>query len=950
MPRLRIAPAESNPASKGPLLATLRTTVFLVLALLNAASAGAMQVELRPWRDDLVPPAFAADDPEQARRAFALDSLAVRAADALSATWLGRLPTIDGRLDDWPPSVRWRDLRGASALVRGAWSGNADVVLEFALAWNADGLLFGARLADDALTDARLAGGDIESVLLSIGTASPVVQRYWRGAERTVRVWVDGRTEAWAAWRNRLPLIVEPAPLGIVAGVHTTRAADGSARIEAELFVPWDFVYPALPHPSAQMLVNVLVEDRDAGQGKLFAWASYVETGRPAGGGRKVGERRRGWAELEWRGDAPEDAWVVSIQQATVEASQPIELVVVSARGAGPEGKLAVRVGETPLGVTAKPSRTPLFVHVVDPRLPHGVDARGRSADVVLGTAAGEVWRRLTLRSAPRAADWPAEPAVFPLGGADPVRFPRAADAAAHAGDIRVAIEALGTWDAERHREIGIPVVRSERWARLESRIELVQGMRAELRPGPGSEDAAHKLAERWPERAPSGIPVATPVVRGYTSRLDGSVQPYSLYVSRAAARAKKAPLVVLLHGAGESHASPFVVAGLAQEIEARGWIAVSPHGRGQTGFQLAGERDVLDVVDDVRRALGVDARRIHVVGYSAGGSAAWLLSLRHPHLFAAAAPISAYGDLDQQGLFSALGYADPELFFFETLNPARLVRPKLDTYYRVEHAERDPIVSVMHARIMTDRLGQYDVPHDTHIVDGEEHGAVLFAEQLAAVLESFAGRSRRDDGEAEPRWFAGSGGPIATVFGRAPFVVVYGTRPLPAGVQPVGAGRGSGLVLTGPEADRRTSEQFALEWQSIFAGTPPILPDTLVTTEIEAGYNLVLIGDPRTNRVLERLAPELPVTWQGDAIRVGGSEHASADAGVMFAAPHPRLPERSVVVLTAMGERLGGKGKSLLKAGVDWVVTTDSHARIAMGHFERIPSVPRPPRVRTDG
>lgn len=931
-------------------MATLRTTVFLVLVLLHAASGGAMQVELQAWRDDLVPPAFAADDPEQARRTFAPDSLAIGAGDDLSATWLDRFPAIDGRLDDWPPSVRWRDLRGATALVRGTWSGNADVVLEFALAWNADGLLFGARLADDALTDARVAGEDIESVLLSLGTASPVVQRYWRGAERTVRVWVDGRTEAWAAWRNRLPVIVEPARLGIVAGVQTTRVADGSARIETEVFVPWDFLYPALPHPAAQMLVNVLVEDRDAGQGKLFAWASYVDSGRPANGGRKVRERRRGWAGLEWRGDAPADAWVVGTPHATVEAGQPIELLVVSARGAGPEGKLALRVGETALGAAAKPSGAPLFVRVLDPRLPYGLDVGGRRTDVVLGTAAGETWRRLKLRSAPRAADWPAEPAVFPRVGPDPVRFPRAADAAAHAGDVRVAIEALGTWDAERNREIGIPVVRWERWARLESRIELVQAMRAELRSGPPSEDAARTLAATWPERSASGIPIATPVVRGYTSSLDGNVQPYSLYVSRGAARAKKAPLVVVLHGAGESHASPFVVAALAREIEARGWIAVSPHGRGQTGFQLAGERDVLDVVDDARRTLGVDGKRIHVVGYSAGGSAAWLLSLRHPHLFAAAAPISAYGDLDQQGLFSALGYADPELFFFETLNPARLVRPKLDTFYRVEHAERDPIVSVMHARIMTERLGQYDVPHDTHIVDGEQHGAVLFAEQLGAVLETFAGKSRRDAGSAEPRWFAGSGGPIATVFARAPFVVVYGTRPLPAGVQPVSGGRGSGLLLTGPEADRRTSEQFVLEWQAIFAGTPPILPDTLVTAEIEAGYNLVLTGDPRTNRVLERLAPNLPVTWQGDVIRVGGREHASVGAGVMFAAPHPRLPERTVVVLTAMGERLGGKGKTLLKAGVDWVVTTDGHARIAMGHFDTVPSVPRPPRLRTDG
>jgi len=318
--------------------------------------------------------------------------------------------------------------------------------------------------------------------------------------------------------------------------------------------------------------------------------------------------------------------------------------------------------------------------------------------------------------------------------------------------------------------------------------------------------------------------------------------------------------------------------------------------------------------------------------------------------LFAAAVPISAYGDLDQQALFSALGYADPELFFFETWNPARLVRPNLDTFCRIVHAERDPIVSVMHARIMNERLDQYHVPHETQIIDGAQHGPALFAQQLDAGLDVLARKSRHDDGTVDTRWFAGSGGPIATVFERAPFVVVYGTRQLPADVKPVAGARGSGLGLTGPDADRRTGEQFLLEWNSIYAGTAPLLPDTLVTPEIEASYNLVLIGDPRTNRVLERLAPGLPVTWKGDTFQVGGREHADADAGVMFAAPHPRLPERSVVVLTAMGERLGGAGKTLLKAGVDYVVTSDSYQRIAMGHFEKLPHMTRPPRLRTDG
>jgi hypothetical protein len=209
-----------------------------------------------------------------------------------------------------------------------------------------------------------------------------------------------------------------------------------------------------------------------------------------------------------------------------------------------------------------------------------------------------------------------------------------------------------------------------------------------------------------------------------------------------------------------------------------------------------------------------------------------------------------------------------------------------------------------------------------------------LLEAHLQSIFDDFAAQPAGSTGMPRREWFGGVGGPLASVYPRGPFSIVYGTRPLPEGTPAVGAQRRAGKSVTGPQADRRTAQQFAMEWQAIYEGKPRVLPDTLVTEELQRQQNLVLIGDPRTNRVLARIAAVLPVHWQDDGFQVAGHDYTFDHNGVVFAAAHPMQPERTVVVVSGMAERLGGFEKSLLKLGADYIVTDDEHRYVDIGQF----------------
>jgi len=135
-------------------------------------------------------------------------------------------------------------------------------------------------------------------------------------------------------------------------------------------------------------------------------------------------------------------------------------------------------------------------------------------------------------------------------------------------------------------------------------------------------------------------------VVRGFVSRVDGSVQPYGVVVGpeyRPGGR-----LDVWLHGRDDKLTELRFVRDRMRsdgEFAPADAVVVHPYGRFCNAFKFAGETDVLEATEAARRAYGADPARMAIRGFSMGGAGVWHLAVHHPGLWRAAAPGAGFAE-----------------------------------------------------------------------------------------------------------------------------------------------------------------------------------------------------------------------------------------------------------------------------------------------------------------
>jgi len=139
-------------------------------------------------------------------------------------------------------------------------------------------------------------------------------------------------------------------------------------------------------------------------------------------------------------------------------------------------------------------------------------------------------------------------------------------------------------------------------------------------------------------------------VVRGYVSKIDGSVQPYGLVLPESAAvrGAKGHRLDIWFHGRGENLTELNFLAG---RLKDRGVftppdaIVLHPYGRYCNAFKFAGEVDVLEALDSVKSRYHVDDDRIAVRGFSMGGAACWQFAVHYADRWVGATPGAGFAE-----------------------------------------------------------------------------------------------------------------------------------------------------------------------------------------------------------------------------------------------------------------------------------------------------------------
>jgi dienelactone hydrolase len=164
-------------------------------------------------------------------------------------------------------------------------------------------------------------------------------------------------------------------------------------------------------------------------------------------------------------------------------------------------------------------------------------------------------------------------------------------------------------------------------------------------------------------ERAAALTKGATPwntqtglVVRAYRSKIDGSVQPYGLVIpadwkpddGKERGGVRKRRLDFWCHGRNEKLSELAFIADRQKnpgEFVPEGAIVCHLYGRYCNANKFAGEMDLFEALDDIKRHYPIDERRLVIRGFSMGGAACWQFATHFPGMWAAAAPGAGFAE-----------------------------------------------------------------------------------------------------------------------------------------------------------------------------------------------------------------------------------------------------------------------------------------------------------------
>jgi poly(3-hydroxybutyrate) depolymerase len=432
-----------------------------------------------------------------------------------------------------------------------------------------------------------------------------------------------------------------------------------------------------------------------------------------------------------------------------------------------------------------------------------------------------------------------------------------------------------------------------------------------------------------------------------YRSPLDGTVQPYSLYLPAGFDPARRYRLAVWLHGySGNDWDS-------ARQLSASApadFIILAPFGRGSIGYQGPGEQDVLDAIDLACALYPVDTDRIYLAGSSMGGMGTWRIGQFHAGRFAAIAPfcgwaptewlpnllglptLIVHGDADQvvpiqpdQTAAAWLASAGAPVRFDAMTGAGhdawrvwtRGATPeKLLSWFRASVRDQWPdhfTVKTSHPRYgqrhWADLAGllQPGKPASLSVERSDERHLTVRTDNVASfdlridhprlarsgrIVITVDSQSRTVD--------AGSG---TVRFDRAaaggPWTASRPTTGGPALVRHDGGGaadlfyRPLYIVYgTSGGIDWKACAQVLARGQAA-----RVVADTALTQAMLAGSSLFLLGSPDENSVTARLAKALPVGL--DKGKASAAGHSWSGAGVLQCSPNPLAPTNLVAVFS---------------------------------------------------
>jgi predicted peptidase len=214
------------------------------------------------------------------------------------------------------------------------------------------------------------------------------------------------------------------------------------------------------------------------------------------------------------------------------------------------------------------------------------------------------------------------------------------------------------------------------------------------------------------------------PPVTGFvfgTITAQGRSLPYSVYVPRDYDAGRVWPLILFLHGSGESGADgvrPMILGiGSAIQWDVARWpaIVLFPQKPNEDAEWEQYEAQVMALVDRARSLYAIDPARIYLTGLSQGGHGTWVLGARHASLWAALVPICGYAAAHRNDI------GLPQPYTGEARDLATLVAPLPIWAF---HGEVDDVVPVEETRALVAAVRAAGGQPKITTLPGVGHGA----------------------------------------------------------------------------------------------------------------------------------------------------------------------------------------------------------------------------------
>jgi dienelactone hydrolase len=486
-------------------------------------------------------------------------------------------------------------------------------------------------------------------------------------------------------------------------------------------------------------------------------------------------------------------------------------------------------------------------------------------------------------------------------------------------------------------------------------------------------------------------------VVRAYISKIDNSVQPYGLVVppSYHPDTAHKFRLDFWFHGRGEQLSELAFVSDRERnrgEFTPADTIVLHLYGRYCNANRFAGEMDLFEALESVRKRYPIDENRLVVRGFSMGGAACWQFATHYSGLWAAAAPGAGFSEtadflhLNAPGAVRVSDYERKLWHLYDSIDyAANLFNCPLVAYSgeidgQKQAADKMALALAEEGMTMTHIIGP-QTPHRYHPAAREEINRRLdsilakgrdpmplkvrfttwtlrYNQMEWITIDAVEHHWQRARVDAEIDKQAGAIRGSTTNVDALTFSMAPGFCPLDSTghaqlsldgqsleVPPVMSDRswsahyrknGARWVLTDSGQDLSLHKQHGLQgpiddafmdaflmvrptgkpmnekvgawakgemdhaidhWRRQFRGNARVENDTDISDSEIATNNLVLWGDPQSNKLLARIVPQLPIRWDAQGIHLPGADYPGDKYVPVFIYPNPLNPKRYIVI-----------------------------------------------------